>query len=239
MNVDIFIPCFVDQVYPQTAFNMVKILERLNISVRYPLTQTCCGQAAFNNGFWDESFKIAEKFIREFSSGNFVVTPSASCAAMVRNNYVELFYNTAHHNEVKKLQKNIYEFSDFLFSVLKNPNLDISIDAKVTIHDSCSALREYKLYEQHRAVLKNIKGVALIEMKESDVCCGFGGTFSLKNESIAVAMAEHKVQNALETGAEYLILTEASCLMHIDGYIKKNTIPIRAMHIVDFLAQAF
>ncbi|MBU0488727.1 MAG: (Fe-S)-binding protein [Bacteroidetes bacterium] len=236
MTVEVFIPCFIDQVYPQTGFNMIKILEKLGLDVNYPLSQTCCGQASFNNGFWEETRKVAEKFIGEFATGNPVVAPSASCVSMVRNYYPELFFNTALHIEVKKLQKNIFEFTDFIVTGLENPDLGIQMETTVTLHDSCSALREYGLQEQPRKLLSKVKGVKLIEMKDSNVCCGFGGTFSIKNESISVAMAEQKVTNALETGAEYMLVTESSCLMHLNGYIQKNNLPIKALHIVDFLA---
>ncbi|MGD0712063.1 MAG: (Fe-S)-binding protein [Bacteroidales bacterium] len=236
MIVDIFVPCFIDQLYPQTAFNMIKVLEKMDVSVHYNLEQTCCGQVAFNSGFWDHAKCVAEKFIRDFSNDRYIVAPSASCIGMIRNYYPKMFHNTALHNECKQLQRNIFEFTDFLVNVLKVKDVGASFNGKVTYHDACAALREYGIKDEPRCLLKNVHGLELIEMKNTDVCCGFGGTFSVKHEAISTAMGEQKVQNALDTGAEYIISTEASCLLHLEGYIKKHNLPIKTLHIADILA---
>ena len=236
MTVDIFIPCFIDQIYPQTAFNMIKVLESLDIEVNYNPEQTCCGQVAFNTGFWDETKKIGEKFIKEFSNSKYIVAPSASCVGMIKNYYPELFHNTALHNEYKYIQKNIFELTDFLVTILNITDLGSEFNSTITYHDSCSALREYGIKTQPRALLEKVKGIKLVEMEESEVCCGFGGTFSVKNEPISTAMAQQKLENAINTGAEYVVSTEASCLMHLEGYIKKNNLPIKPIHIADILA---
>jgi L-lactate dehydrogenase complex protein LldE len=236
MIVDIFIPCFIDQLYPQTAFNMIKVLEKLDVSVNYNPEQTCCGQVAFNSGFWDHAKCVADKFIRDFSNDRYVVAPSASCVGMVRNAYPEMFHNTALHNEYKLLQRNIFEFTDFLVNILKIKDVGASFKGRVTYHDACSALRDYGIKDEPRSLLQNVKGLELIEMKNTDVCCGFGGTFSVKHEAISTAMAEQKVQNALDTGAEYIVSTESSCLLHQEGYIKKHNLPIKTIHIADILA---
>jgi len=239
MIVDAFIPCFIDQIYPETAFNMIKILEKLNVSVHYNTEQTCCGQMAFNSGFWEEAKEIGEKFIKDFPNDRPVVGPSASCVGMVRNHYPKLFHNTALHNESNQLIKSIYEFTDFLVNVLKVEDVGASFNAVVTYHDSCAALREYGIKEEPRKLLRNVKGLKLIEMKDTDECCGFGGTFSVKHEAISTAMAQQKVENALETGAEYIVSTDSSCLMHQFGYIKKHKLPIKVIHIVDVLASGW
>lgn len=236
MEVDIFIPCFIDQVYPETGFNMVKLLEKAGVKVHYNPNQTCCGQMAFNSGFWDEAKKLGEKFIGDFSNGRMIVGPSASCIGYVRNNYHELFHNTAVHNEYKLLQRNFFEITDFLVNVVKFTDFGSEFNHKVTYHDSCAALREYKLKDEARILLKKVKGLELIEMKDTDVCCGFGGTFSAKFEPISTAMAEQKVQNALETKAEYIVSTDSSCLMHQQAFIKKHKLDIKIAHIVDVLA---
>ena len=236
MIVDIFIPCFIDQVYPRTAFNMIRILEKCEVEVHYHENQTCCGQISFNSGFWDDAKAIGEKFIKEFSNGRPVVVPSASCAGFVRNYYGELFINTGLHLEYRQLQKNIIEFTDFMVNVLKVTDLQATFGHRVTYHDSCAALREYRLRDEPRVLLSNVKGLELLEMKERDVCCGFGGTFSVKHEPISTAMAQQKVENALETGAEYIVSTDASCLMHLEGYIRKHKIPLKTIHIIDVLA---
>ena len=239
MIVDAFIPCFIDQIYPETAFNMIKILEKLNVSVHYNTEQTCCGQMAFNSGFWEEAKEIGEKFIKDFPNDRPVVGPSASCVGMVRNHYPKLFHNTVLHNESNQLIKNIYEFTDFLVNILKVEDIGASFNAVVTYHDSCAALREYGIKEEPRKLLRHVKGLELIEMKDTDVCCGFGGTFSVKHEPISTAMAQQKVENALETGAEYIVSTDSSCLMHQDGYIKKHKLPIKVIHIIDVLASGW
>ena len=236
MDVDIFIPCFIDQMYPQTGFNMVKILEKAGINVHYNPNQTCCGQFAFNSGYWEEARKLGKKFIKDFSNNRPIVGPSASCIGYVKNFYDELFYNSAYHNDYKQLQRNIYEITDFLVNVIKVEDFGSVFEHKITYHDSCAALREYGLTDEPRRLLKNVKGLELVEMKDSNVCCGFGGTFSVKFEPISTAMAEQKVQNALDTGAEYIVSTDSSCLMHQYGFIKKHKLPIKVAHIVDVLA---
>jgi L-lactate dehydrogenase complex protein LldE len=140
------------------------------------------------------------------------------------------------HLEYRQLQKNIIEFTDFMVNTLKKTDLNATFEHKVTFHDSCASLREYGLKDEPRTLLANVKGLELVEMKERDVCCGFGGTFSVKNEPISTAMAQQKVENALETGAEYIISTDSSCLMHLDGYIRKHDLPIKTIHIIDVLA---
>lgn len=236
MIVDLFIPCFIDQIYPQTAFNMIKVLEKFGVDVHYNTEQTCCGQLVYNGGFWDHAKCLGEKFIRDFSNERPIVAPSASCVGFIKNYYPQMFHNTAYHLEYKQLQKNIFEFTDFLVNVLKVTDVGATFEASVSYHDSCSALREYGIKDEPRILLQNVNGLEIREMEDSEVCCGFGGTFSVKNEPISIAMAEQKVQNSIDTGAEYIVSTEASCLMHLDGYIKKNKLPIKTIHIADILA---
>ncbi|HSC38520.1 MAG TPA: (Fe-S)-binding protein, partial [Chitinophagaceae bacterium] len=145
MNVQLFIPCFVDQLYPQTAFNMVKVLEKAGCTVQYNANQTCCGQPAFNAGFWDDARQVCTKFLKDFSGADYVVAPSASCVGFVRNYYPKLFDNSSHHNEVKDLQKRTFELSEFLVNVLQVDDLGASLPGKATYHDSCAGLRECKI----------------------------------------------------------------------------------------------
>ncbi len=215
MLVDIFIPCFVDQFFPQTGMNLVKILERAGVDVHYNRNQTCCGQMAFNSGFWDEAKEMGEKFIRDFPNDRPVVGPSASCAGMVKNYFPWMFHNSGLHYEYKQLRKNFYEFTDFMVNFLKVEDIGAKFPHVVTWHDSCAALREYGLKEEGRTLLSKVEGLELREMQHTNVCCGFGGTFSVKFEPVSTAMAEQKVKHALETGAEYIISTDSSCLMHL------------------------
>ena len=236
MRVQLFIPCFVDQLYPESAFNMVKVLEKANCEVFYNTNQTCCGQPAFNAGLWDESRDVASKFLKDFEGAECIVAPSASCVGFVRNYFSKLFENSSSHNPVKELGKRIFEFSEFLTDVLHLDDYGAELNAKATYHDSCAALRECSIKEGPRKLLKNVKGLELIEMEDNETCCGFGGTFAVKFESISIAMADQKVHHALATGAEYIISTDLSCLLHIDGYIKGKELPIKTLHLADVLA---
>lgn len=239
MKVQLFIPCFIDQLYPETAFNMVKVLEKATCEVEYNPKQTCCGQPAFNAGFWDEARDVATKFIKDFDGTDYIVAPSASCVGFVKNYYGKLFENSSQHNKVKDLGNRIFEFSSFLTDVLKITNYGAMLKAKATYHDSCAALRECKIKEGPRKLLKNVKGLELVEMVDNETCCGFGGTFAVKFEAISIAMADQKVNHALATGAEYIISTDSSCLLHIDGYIKGKGLPIKTMHLADVLASGW
>jgi L-lactate dehydrogenase complex protein LldE len=239
MIVDIFIPCFIDQIYPDTGKSMVKILKKLNVGVNYNPEQTCCGQPAFNAGYWDMCKEVGEKFIHDFSNDRYIVSPSASCVGMVKNYYPEIFHNTVLHNEYKSIQKKIYELSDFLVNVLNVTDMGATLEGVATYHDACSALRDLNIKSAPRTLLSKVKGLELREMNDTETCCGFGGTFSVKFEPIAVGMAEQKIINAEATKAEYIISTDASCLMHLDGYLKKDGKSIKTMHIADVLASGW
>jgi L-lactate dehydrogenase complex protein LldE len=239
MNVQLFIPCFVDQLYPSTAFNMVKILEKAGCTVTYNQNQTCCGQPAFNAGFWEESKAVCAKFINDFDGEDYIVAPSASCVGFVRNYYTKLFADSSRLNEVIKLEKRIFEFSEFLVKVLKHDSFGAKLNGKATYHDSCAGLRECKIKQEPRQLLNNVEGLEITEMHDVETCCGFGGTFAVKFESISIAMADQKVNNALATGAKYLISTDHSCLMHLDGYIKNKGYDLTTMHIADVLASGW
>lgn len=239
MNVHLFIPCFVDQLYPQTGFNLVKVLEKTGCVVNYNTNQTCCGQPAFNAGFWDEARTVGAKFVNDFKEAEYIVGPSASCVGFVRNYYNKLFDNSSLHNEVKDLTGKIYEFSEFLVNVLQVTDLGASLPGKATYHDSCAGLRECKIKLEPRKLLEKVRGLELNEMNEVETCCGFGGTFAVKFEDISVAMGEQKVENALATGAQYLVSTDLSCLMHLQGYIRKKGYALQTMHLADVLASGW
>jgi L-lactate dehydrogenase complex protein LldE len=239
MNVQLFIPCFVDQLFPESAFNMVKVLEKLGCTVAYNTSQTCCGQPAFNAGYQDECKSVASKFLRDFKGTDYIVAPSASCTGFVRNYYGSLFDNSSVHNEVKDLQKRLFEFSEFLTDVLQVEQVGARLEGMATYHDSCAALRECRIKEGPRRLLRNVSGLELIEMNDVETCCGFGGTFAVKYESISIAMADQKVNNALETGARYLISTDLSCLMHLDGYIRQKGLDLKTLHLADVLASGW
>lgn len=239
MNVQVFIPCFIDQLYPETAFNMIKVLEKAGCTVSYNEAQTCCGQPAFNAGFWDESKAVCSKFLKDFSGSDCIVTPSASCAGFVRNYYTKLFDNSSQHHTVTDTAKRIFEFSEFMIDILKIDNVGATLKGKATYHDSCAALRECRIKQEPRRLLSKVNGLELTEMNDVETCCGFGGTFAVKFEAISVAMGEQKVEHALATGAEYLISTDHSCLMHLQGYINQKGYKLQTMHIADVLASGY
>ncbi|MCW3117242.1 MAG: Fe-S oxidoreductase [Chitinophagaceae bacterium] len=239
MNVQLFIPCFVDQLYPDTAFNMIKVLEKAGCTVKYNTNQTCCGQPAFNAGFWGEAKDVCSKFINDFKGDDYIVSPSASCTGFVRNYYSKLFDNSSVHNDVKGLGKRIYEFSEFMVHVLQVQNVGAILPGKATYHDSCAGLRECKIKTEPRKLLANVKGLELTELNDVETCCGFGGTFAVKFEAISIAMGEQKVDNALATGADYLISTDLSCLMHLQGYINNKGYKLKTLHLADVLASGW
>ncbi len=236
-EVDLFIPCFIDQLYPGIAFDTIKTLEKLNVKTHYNPQQTCCGQPAFNSGYWKHAKLLAEKFFRDFSGERPIVAPSASCTAYIKNYSPELSDVDEFHNQYKQISTQLFELTDFIVNNLNIYDLQAEFHAKITYHDACAALREYGIKNEPRILLKHVKGLQLIEMNNSETCCGFGGTFAVKHAAISSAMTEQKVQNALETGAQFIVSTEASCLMNINGYIRKHKLPIQCLHIAEILAR--
>lgn len=239
MKVQVFIPCFIDQLYPQTGFNTIKVLERAGCTVTYNPSQTCCGQPAFNAGYWGESREVCNKFLNDTAEAEYVIMPSASCAGFVRNYYPTIYDKSSTPGVTKGLQEKIFELSDFLINVLKIDDLGASLNGKATYHHSCAALRECKLKQEPLQLLSKVKGLELIELPEEETCCGFGGTFAVKFEGISTAMGDQKMDNVKKTGAEFLISTDMSCLMHINGVAEKSSISVKALHLADVLASGY
>ncbi len=239
MRVQLFVPCFIDQFYPQTAFNTIKVLEKAGCEVDYNPEQTCCGQPFFNAGHWNKATPLAQKFLNDFRSDIPIVSPSASCTGFVRNHYDKLLEDPSELEEWRKLKPQLFELSDFLVNHLKVEDFGAIFPHSITYHDACHALREYGIKDEMRTLLSNVQGLQLVEMKDTDICCGFGGTFATKFKAISSAMTEQKVENALATGAEYIVSTEASCLLNIQAYINKQKSPIKTLHIADVLASGY
>jgi L-lactate dehydrogenase complex protein LldE len=239
MTVQLFVPCFIDQLYPQVAFNTIKVLEKAGCEVKYNANQTCCGQPAFNAGFWGEAKDVCTKFVQDFDTADYIVSPSASCTGFVRNNYGKLFENNAFQSPAKKVTNQIFELAEFLVKVLNITDFGAEFNAKVTYHDSCAALRECNIKEEPRKLLAGVKGLELVEMKETTTCCGFGGSFAVKYDSISVAMADQKIDNAIATEAEYIVSTDTSCLMHLEGRINFNGQAIKIIHLADILSSGY
>jgi L-lactate dehydrogenase complex protein LldE len=236
MKVTLFIPCFVDAMYPQVGISMVRILEGLGHTVDCPEELACCGQPAFNSGYWEEARSVAEKVVTGLSGSGVVVIASGSCGAMLKVFYKELFAGTRMESAANSLSQKCYEFCDFLVTRLGVTDLGAKFPAKVTYHDGCHGLRELRIKKQPRALLEKVKGLELIEMKE-EVCCGFGGTFAAKFPAISTAMGEVKCGLAAETGAEYIVSSDSSCLMHIQGLLSRQGSKTKTIHVAEILAQ--
>lgn len=236
MKVQLFIPCYIDQLYPQTGQNTLEILQKVGCEVIYNPNQTCCGQPAFNSGYWPETKALAEKFFRDYDVDIPIVSPSGSCTGFIKQHYAKLFPNDSEKLALCNTVSNqLFELSDFLCNQLHVVDLGAVFPHKVTLHRSCTAMREYGLTDQPERLLSHVKGLELIEMEESTTCCGFGGTFAIKQTDISTAMVAKKVEYALATGAEYIVGTEASCLMNITSYCQKQGLPIRGIHLADIL----
>lgn len=220
---------------------MVKILEKLGCEVHYNVNQTCCGQPAYNAGFFDEAKEVALKMLQEFSRTNrYIVGPTASCVGMLRNSYEHFFVGNEHEPAFRNFQGRVFEFTEFLLQVLKVEEVPgATLNGTATYHDSCSALRECGIKEGPRQLLSKVKGLQMIEMADTETCCGFGGTFAIKFEQISTGMATQKMDNAATTKADYLISTDTSCLLHLEAFGKKDGRSIKPMHIVDVLANGW
>jgi L-lactate dehydrogenase complex protein LldE len=231
-----FIPCFVDQMSPQVGLDMAAVLRRIGWQVSFPPGQTCCGQPAFNTGYWDEARPVAERFVEIFRSAELVVCPSASCTTMVRNFYPELLANSSLRAEALALGARVFEFSEFLIKVAKVDAVGAFFPHRVAYHDSCHGLRELRLKQEPRELLRHVEGLELVEMPYSEDCCGFGGTFSTKFGMISAAMGDTKAGNAEASGAEFVASIDPSCLMQIDGLLRRRNSRVRAIHLANILA---
>lgn len=215
---------------------MVEVLERLGHTLVYPEKITCCGQPAFNSGYWDEARKVALPVLDTLEDAETVVIPSGSCGAMLKVFYPQLFANTPHEKRAKVLASKVYEFSDFLVTKLGITDVGAKFEGKVTFHDGCHGLRELHTKTQPRALLSKVQGLELLEMEDAETCCGFGGTFSAKFPMISTAMGEVKCASAAQTGADYIVSNDSSCLMHIAGLLNRQGKPMRVMHLAEVLA---
>jgi L-lactate dehydrogenase complex protein LldE len=237
MKVTLFIPCFVDLMFPQVGISMVTILERLGHEVECPEEIACCGQPAYNSGYWDEARSVAVKVLERLKGSEVVVIGSGSCGAMLRVFYPELFAGTPQVEVAEALSKKCFEFSDFLVNRLGVVDLGSRFPAKVTFHDGCHGLRELKTHEQPRRLLQHVRGLELVEMREK-VCCGFGGTFAAKFPMISTAMGEVRCAQAAETGAEYIVSNDSSCLMHLQGLLSREGSSLKTIHLAEVLARS-
>ncbi len=236
MRIALFIPCFVDHYYPRAAISIVKVLERLGHQVEYPPGQTCCGQPAFNSGYWDEARTVAARLFDIFRDAEVVVSASGSCGAMLKVFNPEMFKDSPHQQDAAELAAKTFEFSDFLVHRLGVEDVGASFPHKVTFHDGCHGLRELRIHSQPRRLLANVRGLDLVEMEDNDTCCGFGGTFAVKFPHISRSMGGDKCRAVRATGSEFVVSNDASCLMQIEGMLRRDGSPVRGLHLAEVLA---
>jgi L-lactate dehydrogenase complex protein LldE len=239
VKVSLFIPCITDQLFPESGMHMIRVLERIGVDVHYDPRQTCCGQPAFNTGYHPESRVLAERFLDIFDEdgSDFIVAPSGSCTTMVKVFYGDLLDLPPRYREkAERVRARIHEFTSFLVDIVNTDSVGAVFHGKVTLHDSCHALRELHIKEQPRRLLRNVEGLELLEMDAAEVCCGFGGTFSVKYADISTAMTGEKLESIERSGADWVTGVDSSCLMQIDGMLRKRGSHIRCVHIADILA---
>jgi L-lactate dehydrogenase complex protein LldE len=220
VRVSLFITCFNDTLFPQTGRAMVRLLERLGCEVDFPIEQTCCGQMHMNSGYAREGAALARRFLRVFQHSEHVVTPSASCAGMLR----------------QQVDAPVYELSEFLVDRLGVEDVGAYFPHRVTFHPTCHSLRELRVGDRPLRLLRAVKGIDLVELEQASECCGFGGTFAVKNAEVSSAMLADKVRAVLDTGAEIVCAADNSCLMHIGGALSRQRTGVRTMHLAEVLA---
>ncbi len=235
MKISLFIPCYVDQLNPEIGFAVAEVLEKLGHEIDVPEGQTCCGQPAMNNGYEEETRTVARHILKVFADCEAVVIPSGSCGATLKHFYPELFAGRPEEEAAKALAAKTWEFSEFLVDVLKVEDVGADFPHKVTWHDGCHGLRELHIQKQPRKLLAKVKGLELLEMKEAKSCCGFGGTFSVKFPQISTAMTQVKTTSAEETGAEFIVSNDPSCMLQIQGYLDKQGSKLKCLHLSQVL----
>jgi L-lactate dehydrogenase complex protein LldE len=236
-TVSLFIQCLVDTMFPQVGEAMVTVFDRLGIPLVYPEGQTCCGQPAFNSGYRKEAAAAARHFIEIFEGAETIVCPSGSCVHMVRHHYPELFPDDADMAaRARAVAAKTFEMTQYLVDVLDVTDTMAECIGTVTYHDSCHLSRGLGIALQPRILLKNIRGLELVEMQNSDTCCGFGGTFSINYPEISTAMVDEKIDNILATGADAVVGCDISCLMNIQGRLSRRGEKVKVLHIAEVLA---
>jgi L-lactate dehydrogenase complex protein LldE len=238
LRVSLFVTCLVDQLFPEVGLAMADVLERVGCEVEFRQQQTCCGQPAFNSGFTTEARDVARHFLKVFDGVEYIVVPSGSCSSMVRHHFADLFdRDSAEVEGSRAVTSRVYEFSEFLLKVAKVEDVGARFAGVATYHDSCHALRDLKLKDEPRRLLRHVRDLELREMEPAEECCGFGGTFSVKFGEVSGSMVDDKVESIVRTGANTVVSIDSSCLMQIRGAISRRGLPIRAMHLAEVLAQ--
>ncbi|MDR0725782.1 MAG: (Fe-S)-binding protein [Prevotellaceae bacterium] len=242
MKIGLFIPCYVNAIYPDVGVATYKLLDYFGLDVDYPVNQTCCGQPMANAGFENEARTLAENFDKMFGKYDYVVAPSASCAAFVKFNYSSVLKE----NHICTTSGKIHDVCEFIHDIVKPEKLPGKFPYKVSIHNSCHGVRELLLssaselniprYSKIKNLLALVEGVEVFEPAKVDECCGFGGMFAIEEPAVSVCMGEDKIKNHIATGAEYVTGADSSCLMHLQGIVERNKLPVKFIHIVQILS---
>ncbi len=235
----LFITCLAEQFFSPMLKDMVTVLERLGVQCEFPEAQTCCGQPMFNSGFQSQARDLTRKWINVFDrTDGYIVSPSGSCVDMVCHHYPDLFpAGTVDHERAKAVASRTFEFTQFLVDELKITDVGAVFPHKVTYHASCHLLRGLRGRAQPKQLLQGVKGLELVSLNEEETCCGFGGVFSVIYPEVSQSMMEVKVRNIEASGADTIVACDAGCLMNIAGGLKKVNSPIKAMHLIEILAQ--
>jgi L-lactate dehydrogenase complex protein LldE len=235
MKVSLFITCLSDALYPRVGEAMVRLLAKYGISLEFPTVQTCCGQPAYNSGYWKEARESAKTILDAFEDCDFVISPSGSCTGMIHH-YPKLFEDDpVMLKRAQKLQNKSFEFTQFLVQVLGVTDVGAAFHHKVTYHPSCHGSRILGVKDEPLALIQNVKGLELVPLPFAEDCCGFGGTFAVKMADISGAMVTEKVDHVLETEAEVLVGLDMACLLNIAGNLRYRNEPVRVMHLAELL----
>jgi L-lactate dehydrogenase complex protein LldE len=245
LTVGLFIPCYVEQLYPSVGMATLRLLERHGVRAEYPEEQTCCGPPMTNSGCADEARPLAERFLRIFRGYEYVVSPSGSCVSMVRNHYDDFLEKQPGFEHLKR---STFELCEFLVDVLKLPRIEGRFPHKVGLHQSCHGLRELRLgsgserrvapFNKVRLLLGELKDIQLVELARTDECCGFGGTFAVAEEAVSCMMGKDRLADHQQAGAEVITGVDMSCLMHLDGLARREKKRLRILHVAELLDQA-
>jgi L-lactate dehydrogenase complex protein LldE len=236
MRISLFVTCLVDQLWPSVGTSAVEVLRRAGCEVTFDARQTCCGQPAFNTGYREEARKLARRFVEIFEEADAIVSPSGSCTAMAHH-FHELFEgDEAWRARADAVARRTHEFGAFLVNVLGVEDVGASFRGRVTWHDACHALRDLKIRDEPRRLIRHVRDAEFVELPNADACCGFGGTFSVKYPEISVAILDNKIDAIEASGVRAVVSADASCLMQIEGRLKRKGSAIRAMHLAELLA---
>jgi L-lactate dehydrogenase complex protein LldE len=245
MRIGLFIPCYIDLFYPHVGLATVEVLERCGVEVDFPEAQTCCGQPLANAGLHADARPLAERFLRIFEPYDHVVSPSGSCVAMVRHHYHEVLGNS---DQLQSVARKTLELCEFLIDVLRIERLPGRFPHRVGLHQSCHGLRELRMaagservgpaFDKPGQLLATLDGIEITELRRPDECCGFGGLFSVTEEAVSCMMGNDRIADHEQAGTDVLTSTDMSCLMHLEGLLRRQQKPMRVMHIAEIFAAA-